>query len=191
MPAHVVKVHPENLWRRHFWNRYRGLLPVATMLEKLGFQALVEETLRCSRETRAMSLYKFVLGSRYHRAHPLRQSDGCSQELQRGNTFGANCAMATVPRENTFTRAPEECDRSAARRHSSLSARADSGFYCAEAVQAYEEGNCGFVIVARKTARVGRTIGTGDMEAFAENGCPHTHSPAGSLPRGRDSNKFT
>ena len=47
MPAHVVKVHPENLWRRHFWNRYRGLLPVATMLEKLGFQALVEETLRC------------------------------------------------------------------------------------------------------------------------------------------------
>src|SRR5437016_10670749 len=37
-------------------------LPVATMLEKLGFQALVEETITCSRETRVMSLYKFVFG---------------------------------------------------------------------------------------------------------------------------------
>jgi hypothetical protein len=27
---------------------YGGLLPVATMLEKLGFQALVEETISCS-----------------------------------------------------------------------------------------------------------------------------------------------
>src|SRR5205807_7478528 len=35
-----------------------------------------------------------------------------------------------------------------------VSARADSGFYCAEAVEAYEEGNCGFVIVARKTSRL-------------------------------------
>src|SRR5213593_1908058 len=41
---------------------YGGLLPVATMLEKLGFQALVEETITCNRETRVMSLYKFVLG---------------------------------------------------------------------------------------------------------------------------------
>src|SRR5256885_14517973 len=41
---------------------YGGLLPVATMLEKLGFQTLVEETITCSRETRVMSLYKFVLG---------------------------------------------------------------------------------------------------------------------------------
>src|SRR5213594_483931 len=39
-----------------------GLLPVATMLEKLGFQALVEETITYGRITRVMSLYKFVLG---------------------------------------------------------------------------------------------------------------------------------
>lgn len=32
------------------------------MLEKLGFQTLVEETITCSRETRVMRLYKFVLG---------------------------------------------------------------------------------------------------------------------------------
>src|SRR5881396_2424058 len=41
---------------------YGGLLPVATMLEKLGFAALVEETITCGRMTRAMTLYQFVLG---------------------------------------------------------------------------------------------------------------------------------
>src|SRR6266487_2982785 len=41
---------------------YGGLLPVATMLEKLGFQELVEETIICARMTRVMSLYQFVLG---------------------------------------------------------------------------------------------------------------------------------
>ncbi|HET9220480.1 MAG TPA: hypothetical protein VFR18_26110 [Terriglobia bacterium] len=40
---------------------YGGLLPIATMLEKLGFQ-LVEEMITCSRETRVISLYKFLLG---------------------------------------------------------------------------------------------------------------------------------
>ncbi|MFQ5741835.1 MAG: IS1380 family transposase [Acidobacteriota bacterium] len=40
---------------------YGGLLPVATLLEKLGFQALVEETLTVKRPTRAMSRYQFVL----------------------------------------------------------------------------------------------------------------------------------
>src|ERR1700758_3002193 len=40
---------------------YGGLLPVATMLEKLDFQGLVEETLKVKRMTRAMNLYQFVL----------------------------------------------------------------------------------------------------------------------------------
>lgn len=40
---------------------YGGLLPVATMLEKLGFQALVEETLTVKRIPRAMPGYQFVL----------------------------------------------------------------------------------------------------------------------------------
>jgi len=39
-----------------------GLLPVATMLEKLGFQQLVEETITTTRITRVMGLYKFILG---------------------------------------------------------------------------------------------------------------------------------
>jgi len=40
---------------------YGGLLPVATMLEKLDFQQVVEETRRVKRVTRVMSLYQFVL----------------------------------------------------------------------------------------------------------------------------------
>jgi hypothetical protein len=40
---------------------YGGLLPVATMLERLGFQQLIEQTLTVKRITRAMSMYQFVL----------------------------------------------------------------------------------------------------------------------------------
>jgi hypothetical protein len=40
---------------------YGGLLPVATMLEKLGFQQLVEEALTIKRLTRAMPVWQFVL----------------------------------------------------------------------------------------------------------------------------------
>ena len=41
---------------------YGGLLPIITMLEKLGFQSLVEQTLTSKRIPRAMDLYRFVLG---------------------------------------------------------------------------------------------------------------------------------
>ena len=41
---------------------YGGLLPVITMLEKLGFQSLVEQTVTCKRIPRAMDLYRFLLG---------------------------------------------------------------------------------------------------------------------------------
>ncbi len=41
---------------------YGGLLPVMTMLEKLGFESLVKETLTSKRIPRAMDLYRFVLG---------------------------------------------------------------------------------------------------------------------------------
>ena len=40
---------------------YGGLLPVATMLETLGFPRLVEETLTVRRITRAMPMCQFVL----------------------------------------------------------------------------------------------------------------------------------
>jgi hypothetical protein len=41
---------------------YGGLLPVITMLERLDFQALVEQTVTSKRIPRAMDLYRFVLG---------------------------------------------------------------------------------------------------------------------------------
>src|SRR5947209_1361017 len=41
---------------------YGGLLPVITMLEKIGFQSLVEQTVTSKRIPRAMNLYRFVLG---------------------------------------------------------------------------------------------------------------------------------
>ena len=41
---------------------YGGLFPVATMLEKLGFQKLVEETLSIPRVPRVMTIYQFLLG---------------------------------------------------------------------------------------------------------------------------------
>lgn len=41
---------------------YGGLLPVATMLEKLGFQQLIEETLTIKRQTRSMPKFRFILG---------------------------------------------------------------------------------------------------------------------------------
>jgi Transposase DDE domain group 1 len=41
---------------------YGGLLPVITMLEKLGFQSLVEQTLTSKRIPRAMDRYRFLLG---------------------------------------------------------------------------------------------------------------------------------
>ena len=43
---------------------YGGLLPVAAMLEKLGFEELVHETvnLELRRQTRSMEPYQFLLG---------------------------------------------------------------------------------------------------------------------------------
>lgn len=40
---------------------YGGLLAVATLLEKLGFRALLEPSIRVQRRTRAMTLYQFLL----------------------------------------------------------------------------------------------------------------------------------
>ena len=40
---------------------YGGLLPMATMLENIGFQELVEETLTVERITKVISMYQFIL----------------------------------------------------------------------------------------------------------------------------------
>jgi hypothetical protein len=40
---------------------YGGLLPVTTMLEKIGFQQMVEENMTVDRNTKVMSTYQFIL----------------------------------------------------------------------------------------------------------------------------------
>jgi hypothetical protein len=40
---------------------YGGLLPIATMLEKIGFENLITESMAVTRTTKVMSLYQFIL----------------------------------------------------------------------------------------------------------------------------------
>src|SRR5665213_910934 len=60
-PNKIGASTPYDFAARHL-TAYGGLLPVATMLEKLGFQQLVEETLTVKRQTRSMPMYGFILG---------------------------------------------------------------------------------------------------------------------------------
>ena len=51
----------------------------------------------------------------------------------------------------------------------SLFARADSGFYCWEAVEAYEKFKCQFIVVARKTARLVEELVAAEWKPSPEN----------------------
>ena len=53
----------------------------------------------------------------------------------------------------------------------SVYARADSGFYCGEAVEAYEGRGCQFIISARKTARLVDELKADGVEALTAHGC--------------------
>jgi hypothetical protein len=259
---------------------YGGLLPIATMLEKLGFQSLVEETITCSRETRVMSLYKFVLGIvlglyvGFPRLNQLRfiakdpmltgilneprlppqstlwrfmaslhlnvaaQILSIQQRMRQrvwqaanirlqavtldtdttvhtlyGNQMGArksynpkNKGKKSYQPMLTFIAETREYlqgelrngDRPTGKQiHDHLkkavaalpagicqiSARADSGFYCAEAVEAYEEADCAFVIVARKTARLVEKLEQADWKPSpktdADQQCEFDYQPDG------------
>lgn len=227
---------------------YGGLLPVATMLEKLGFQALVEETLTVGRLTRVMNLYQFVLAIvlglyiGFARLHQLRfvardpiltgilkvtqlppqstlwrfldslqrhvtQQILAVQAILRERVWGASHVRLTTVTVDTDTTVHTVYGQKMGARKSynpknkgkksyqpivtflaetreyvwgelhngdrptgkqigthlrhvfralppgipHRYGRADSGFYCWDAVAAYEEAACGFVIVARKT----------------------------------------
>jgi hypothetical protein len=64
-----------------------------------------------------------------------------------------------------------------------LLARADSGFYCWDAVEAYESVKCGFIIVARKTARLVEQLKAtewqGSPRTDAEGQCEFWYQPDG------------
>ena len=230
---------------------YGGLLPVATMLEKLGFQKLVEETLSVARIPRVMAIYQFLLGMvlalyvGFSRLNHLRfvaqdamltgilkvwelppqctfwrflaslhlgvarQLLQVQQRMRERVWEAANVRLTSITLDTdttvhtlygrqmggrksynpknqgkksyqpilTFLAETREYiwgelrngDRPTGQqiaRHLEsvfaalpqcivkIFARADAGFYCWEAVQAYEKGQASFIIVARKTTRL-------------------------------------
>ena len=62
-------------------------------------------------------------------------------------------------------------------------ARADSGFYCWEAVDAYEKLGCQFIVVARKTARLLNRLQTVEWkpspDTDADEQCEFSYQPTG------------
>jgi hypothetical protein len=259
---------------------YGGLLPVATMLEKLGFQQLVEETLTINRVTRTMPVYRFVLAMvlalyvgfsrlnhlRFLEREPmltgilkvLRLPPQCTfwrflaslhltvagqivriqQTLRRRVWEAAHVDLKTITLDTdttvhtlfghqmggrksynpknrgkksyqpilTFLAETREYvagelrngDRPTGKqiaRHlegvfaavpksaETMYARADSGFYCAEAVEAYEKAGARFIVSARKTSRLIDELQaaqwTGSPKTDADGQCEFRYQPEG------------
>ncbi len=259
---------------------YGGLLPVATMLEKLGFQQLVEETLTVKRITRAMPMYQFVLAMvlavyvGFARLHHLRflarepMLTGLLQvlrlppqctfwrflaslhlgiarqllEVQRrmrervwqaahvrltavtldtdttvhtlfGNQMGGRKSYNPKNKGNrsyqpilTFVAETREYISGELRhgdpptgaqiaRHlesvfaalppqvQTIFARADAGFYCGEAVEAYENQGVQFIVSARKTSRLVEELQAADWKRSprtdADGQCEFRYQPEG------------
>jgi hypothetical protein len=259
---------------------YGGLLPVATLLEKVGFQSLLEETLTVRRRTRVMGMYQFVLAMvlgayvgfarlyhlRFVARDPILTGILNVTQLPPQSTFwrflaslsvnvvkqilsvqcqmrervwaAANIRLQTVTLDTdttvhtlygkqmggrkgynpknrgkksyqpilTFIAETREYlwgglrkgDRPSGQeiaRHIAAAvqglpavvkrilARADSGFYCWEAVEAYEKANCQFIIVARKTARLVQELSDADWkssrETDADEQCEFYYQPRG------------
>jgi len=259
---------------------YGGLFPVATMLERLGFEKLVNETLTVTRIPRVMTIYQFVLGMvlaiyvGFARLNHLRfvaqdpmltgivkvsrlpgQSvfwrflaslnlnlAGQLLQLQRilrervwaaahvgltsitldtdttvhtlyGRPMGArkgynpkNKGKKSYQSILTFIAETHEYvgaelrngdrpDGKQSARHlrsviaalpkgiQKIFARADSGFYGSEAVQAYQEAQAHFIIVARKTSRLLEQLQTADWKPSpktdADEQCEFRYQPEG------------
>jgi len=249
---------------------YGGLLPVATMLEKIGFQKLVEETLTVERTTKAMSMYQFIMAIvlgiyvgfarlnqlRYIARDTLlvgilkvphlppqctlwrflaslhvgiaRQIQSIQRQMRERVWAAANVRLKSVtvdtdttvhtlygkqmggrksynpknkgkksyqpiltflaetrefvagelrngdrPTGRQIARHLAEVFQALPRSVESISARADSGFYCWEAVQAYEKFKCEFIVVARKTSRLLEELVAADWKPS-----PHTDAQA-------------
>jgi hypothetical protein len=259
---------------------YGGLLPVATMLEKLGFEELVQNTLAIRRETRVMPVYRFVLALvlalyvgfsrlnhlRFLEREPmligilkiLRLPPQCTfwrflaslhlsvagqilkvQETMRRRVWqAAHVDLKTITLDTdttvhtlfghqmggrrsynpknkgkksyqpilTFLAETREYvsgelrngDRPTGQqiaRHlqgvfaavpenaQTIYARADSGFYCGEAVEAYEKAGVQFILSARKTSRLldelKAATWTGSPKTDADGQCEFGYRPEG------------
>jgi hypothetical protein len=259
---------------------YGGLFPVATMLEKLKFQQLIEETLSVKRRPRAMSMYQFILGMvlaiyvGFSRLNHIRfvandpmlvrilkvlQLPGQStfwrflaslhlvaaeqllkvQRIMRERVWAAaHVRLKSITLDTDTTvhtlygkqmgarksynpknkgkksfqpiltfmaetreyiwgelRNGDRPDGKQIARHlaavlaalptcaEQIFARADSGFYCWEAVQAYEKGKVQFIIVARKTSRLLQELQSADWrparKTDADAQCEFQYQPEG------------
>ena len=259
---------------------YGGLLPVATMLEKLRFRQLVDETLKTTRIPRVMTVYQFILAMvlaiyigfsrlnhmRFVAGDPIltgilnigRLPPQCTfwrflmslhagigqqllsiQRQMRERVWStANIQLKSVtldtdttvhtlygsqmggrksynpknkgkksfqpiltfiaetreyvtgelrngdrPTGKQIARHIEEAVRALPGGVASIFARADSGFYCWEAVQAYEKRKCRFIMVARKTSRLVDELNAACWEPSpntdADEQCEFIYQPKG------------
>jgi hypothetical protein len=259
---------------------YGGLLPVATLLEKLQFQQLVEERVKVKRVTRVMPVYQFLLSMvlaiyvgfsrlyhlrflklepmllgilkvlrlppqctywRFFASLPLdtaRQLLEVNREMRERVWLAANIQLQTVTLDTdttvhtlfgqqmgarksynpknkgkksyqpilTFLAETHEYlmgelhngDRPSGlqiARHLEralaavpktvrrILARADSGFYCGEAVQAYEKYKVQFILVARKTTRLVEQLRAAQWKSSpktdADGQCEFYYQPQG------------
>src|SRR5438270_1358757 len=259
---------------------YGGLFPVATMLEKLKFQQLIEETLTVKRIPRAMGMYQFILSMvlaiyvgfsrlnhiRFVAKDPMLTRILKVLELPGQSTFwrflaslhlvvaGQLLQVQRVMRERVWAAAHvrlnaitldtdttvhtlygkqlgarksynpknkgkksfqpiltfmaqtreyvwgelrngDRPDGKQIARHlknvftalprciQTIFARADSGFYCWEAVQAYEQAKAHFLIVARKTTRLLEQLQNADWKPSrktdADEQCEFRYQPEG------------
>jgi len=278
-PNKIGAATPYNFEGRNL-TAYGGLLPVATMLEKLGFQDLVEESLTVKRRTKVMTVPRFVLAMvlacyvGFSRLYHLRF-------LQRDPMLTGILGVLRLPPQSTFWRFLRSLHLSVARqlltvqarmrervwqaanvqlteatldtdttvhtlfgqqmgarksynpknkgkksyqpiltfvaetkeyltgelrngdrpsgeqiaRHlksavgalpvtvKTVRARADSGFYCWEAVEAYENLGCQFILVARKTSRLVDQLKAADWKRSprtdADGQCEFRYQPEG------------
>ena len=259
---------------------YGGLLPVAAMLEKLGFQTLMEETVKVTRLTKVMSGYQFLLAIMlglyigFSRLNQLRfiardpiltgvlkivqlppqstlwrflaalhgsvaqQLLSVQCQMRRRVWEAANVKLTRVTLDTdttvhtlygkqmgarksynpknkgkksyqpilTFMAETREYvagelrngDRPTGQqiaRHlqsafqslpvgvEQMFARADSGFYCWEAVEAYQKAGCQFIVVARKTSRLVEELQGADWKPSpktdADAQCEFRYQPEG------------
>jgi hypothetical protein len=259
---------------------YGGLFPVATMLERLGFEKLVSEILKVKRIPRVMTIYQFILGMvlaiyvgfarlnhlrfvaqdpmltgilnvsklpgqsvfwRFLASLNLNLSDQLLQlqRILRERVWAAaHVGLASITLDTDTTvhtlygrqmgarkgynpknkgkksyqpiltfiaetheymggelRNGDRPDGKQIARHlrsviaalpkgvQKIFARADSGFYCWEAVQAYQQAQVHFIIVARKTARLLERLQTADWKPSpktdAEQQCEFRYQPEG------------
>lgn len=253
---------------------------MATMLEKLGFQELVESTITSKRITRAMNLYKFALGIvlgfyvGFHRLNQMRfiaqdpvltgilgvkqlppqstlwrflaglhinvagQILKIQQRFRQRVWDAANVRLETVTLDTdttvhtvygkqmgarkgynpknrgklsyqpilTFMAETREYiwgDLHSGDRHSgkeiashidqvvgalpegvkTIHARADSGFYCWESIEAYERRGCAYIVCARKTGRLVEQLEKADwkpsQKTDADEECEFRYQPEG------------